>query len=264
MKYFIFIIFASIGALTVTMLIAAAISAIISSRKKSDESVVNDVSSDVEKLTIDASMNKPIVDESLNDCEQFINFLSDAKNKSQNYTENVLVLDENIHKYKLTISFDIDSELKSMIDLQRICDTYNYSPELVNSYSSTQLLAIQTFALKFFKFLFPNLSKYEKGRNGICRFELKYSPDLSNCVLTVEYVYGKVINYNYPILDGYYFGCLVGSQIIIDNVKSAIDDVFKYLSVDKHLSRPVRDEIITRLESVMKNINAHKFPQFEE
>lgn len=264
MRDFILMIFATIGVATVFILIASAITAIVVSKKESDEPVNNDVSSNVEKLTIDASMDKPIVDKSLKDCDQFINFLSATKKKSQNYVENVVVLDESIHKYKLTISFGVDDELKSMINLQKICDTYNYSPELVNSYSHTQLLAMQTFALKFFKFLFPKLNKYDNGRNGICGFELKFNPDLSNCTLTVEYVYGKVVNHDYPILDGYYFGCLVGSQILIDNVESAIDDVFKYISVDKYLLPPVRREIITRLESVKNNIHAHKFPQFEE
>lgn len=61
---------------------------------------------------------------------------------------------------------------------------------------------------------------------------------MNKYILKFEYIYGTTsVNHNYPILDGYYFGCMVGSQILVNELLDMLDSMEHVLNIDT-LSSP--------------------------
>ena len=124
---------------------------------------------------------------------------------------------------------------------------------------------VQTFALRFFDYMFPNETDYSKGRNGICKMEFIHDENMNKYILNFEYVYGtKSVNHNYPILDGYYFGCMVGSQILVGELLNMVNDMESVMELDD-LSAPIVKDHLKNIFTKMKNtLNSKKFPQFKD
>lgn len=270
MKNFILTVFTCIGIMTVSTvtvaLIATIINDVISKRKKrklsSDDK--NDKSNDqsIESLTIEATNDKQYVDEALADCDNLINYIK-ACEKQNKSSKEVEIIDEQIHKYRLLMSFDIDSDSQE-INFNEYAEKYNYNHSIFKTYSTKELLVIQTFALKIFEYMFPNdLKPYSRGRNGICEMQFVHDKKLNKYVLKIEYIYrSSSVDFNYPILDGYYFGCMVGSQILISELLDMVDEMERVLNIDSLSSLTVKNHIKSVFARMRTAINAKKFPQF--
>ena len=263
MKEIILTIFAVIGIMTALSVCGAIITSIISSiisNKKHKPSSESDQS--IESLTIEATNDKQCVDEALSDCDNLINFIKTYE-KENKLSKDVEIIDEAVHMYRLLMSFD---DLDSQIDFNKYMEKYNYNHSLVKTYSTKELLMIQTFALKFYEYMFPNDAKpYSRGRNGICEIEFIHDENMNKYILKLEYVYGTTsVTHNYPILDGYYFGCMIGSQILIGELLDMVNEMERVLNIDSLSSSVVKNHIKEVFTKMKTAINAKKFPQFSD
>lgn len=247
----------------VLALIVVCIDDMISKHKKHKSSSKNTESDQsIESLTVEATNDKSYVDEALSDCNELINYVK-ACEKENKLSKDVEILDEQIHIYRLLMSFD-DSD--SQIDFNKYAEKYNYNHSLVKTYSTKELLMIQTFALKFYEYMFPNDAKpYSRGRNGICEMRFIHDKNMNKYILEIEYVYGTTsVTHNYPILDGYYFGCMVGSQILVDDLLNMVSEMECVLDINAFSSLAAREHIKNVFAKMRNTLKSKKFPQFKE
>ena len=224
----------------------------------------------IESLTIEATNDKQYIDEALSDCDNLINFIKTCE-KENKLSKDVDIIDESIHKYRLLMSFDkieiYDDDLNPQLDFNKYVEKYNYNHSLVKTYSAKELLVIQAFALKIFEYMFPNDNPYNSrhGRDGICKMQFIHDENMNKYILEVEYIYGTTsVKHNYPILDGYYFGCMVGSQILINELLDMVGEMERILDIDNISSLTVKNHIKAVFTRMRTALNAKKFPQFRD
>lgn len=217
----------------------------------------------IENLTIEATNDKQYIDNALLDCNKFINFINNCE-KQNVLSKEVNIIDESIHQYRLMMTFNVDPDLQE-IDFNEYAEKYNYNNSLVKTCSLKELLMIQTFALKFFDYMFPKRTLYSKnGRDGICKIEFIHE-NTNKCILIIEYFYGtESVRHNYPILDGYYFGCMVGSQILVDKLIPMVDEIERITDIGSLSSSLVKEHIKRVLTKMKIELNIRKFPRFKD
>lgn len=277
MKEIILPLFGSIGLGLITMFLitkgasffADAIIKIIAKCKKhkspSNENTESNQS--IKDLTIEATNDKQYVDEALSDCDNLINIIKTCE-KENKLSKEVEIIDEQIHKYRLLMSFDktmiYDDNLNPQIDFNEYVKKYNYNNLIVEIHTLKELLMIQTFALRFFDYMFPNEGRYTTGRNGICKMEFIYDENMNKYILNIEYFYGTTsVNHNYPILDGYYFGCTVGSQLLVDDLLNMVNNIEHVLDIDDLSNLAVKNHIKGVFTKMKNTLNSKKFPLFK-
>lgn len=219
----------------------------------------------IEALTIAATNDKSFVDDALSDCKSLISTIDTCELEEKLY-KRVDILNESTHLYKLTMLFDVDSAIQS-IDFDSYGNKYNYDPSQVRTYNYKELLTKQSFASKFFEYMFPEfdkIHKYNDSKNGICEINFTNNKDSNKCILEIKYFYAsKNISINYPILNGYYFGCRIGSQIIVSELENTLERINTLVSNLDYI-RPKDKQCITEtIQLEQNNLNCHKFPQFK-
>lgn len=220
----------------------------------------------IEDLTIAATDDKQLVDSTLSDCETLISTIK-ACEAEEKCVKRVDILDESTHLYKLTILFDIDSVAQT-VDFKSYKNKYIYDPSQVNRYDYKELLMKQTFALKFFKYMFPEFDKSYindlNDKNGICEIYFTTDEHANKYILEIKYFYAsKNISLNYPILNGYYFGCRIGSQLATSELVSTLNRIDEFISNFDYIKSTDKQCIKSIIRSELESISCNKYPQFK-